>query len=205
MPRTTAARIAANRRNARHSTGPRTAQGKRRSSHNALIHGLCSQVVVLPTEDPTLYQSFAKKFLASLAPATPAERALAQTIVDAQWRLNRIRPIEDALFATGRLEGVFESALASALRTAAAFHERSQAFLTLTLYEQRIDRALQTALHRLQQLQTIRNAQTTQGLRPNGFVHANALPQASKQLISPLPPNLFPPRQYYILNEAQIP
>src|SRR5947208_3643749 len=40
------ARLAANRRNAQRSTGPRTEEGKQKSRANALKHGLCSSVVV---------------------------------------------------------------------------------------------------------------------------------------------------------------
>ncbi|HEV8293690.1 MAG TPA: hypothetical protein VGP94_17275, partial [Tepidisphaeraceae bacterium] len=36
-------KLAANRRNADKSTGPRTPQGKKQSSQNSLKHGLCSQ------------------------------------------------------------------------------------------------------------------------------------------------------------------
>ena len=39
-PPASAARVAANRRNAQLSTGPRTAEGKARSRRNALKHGL---------------------------------------------------------------------------------------------------------------------------------------------------------------------
>jgi hypothetical protein len=42
--------IAANRRNARQSTGPRTASGKRRSSQNAYRHGLRSQLSATESE-----------------------------------------------------------------------------------------------------------------------------------------------------------
>jgi hypothetical protein len=48
----TPAQIAANRRNALLSTGPRTARGKSFSSRNRLIHGLRSRLVVLPDENP---------------------------------------------------------------------------------------------------------------------------------------------------------
>jgi hypothetical protein len=50
-------RAAINRANAQHSTGPRTSEGKRRSSMNAMRHGLTSQVIVMPDEDMQAYRS----------------------------------------------------------------------------------------------------------------------------------------------------
>src|SRR6266404_3622401 len=48
----TPAQIAANRRNALLSTGPRTARGKYFSSRNRLRHGLRSRRLILPDENP---------------------------------------------------------------------------------------------------------------------------------------------------------
>ena len=45
------ARDEVNRANALLSTGPKTEEGKQRSSLNALRHGLTGQTVVMPTED----------------------------------------------------------------------------------------------------------------------------------------------------------
>ena len=46
----TAAQQRANKENAKHSTGPRTAEGKQRSSQNALKHGLCALDPLIPGE-----------------------------------------------------------------------------------------------------------------------------------------------------------
>jgi hypothetical protein len=108
--------IEANRRNAQQSTGPRSDLGKQKSSLNALRHGLTARVVVLPTEDFTAYQRFSAEFLADLAPETFAERQCAQTIIDTQWRLNRIRGLEDGMLALGHYgpEGQTDDACAKA-------------------------------------------------------------------------------------------
>ncbi len=46
------AKLEANRRNAKLSSGPRTPEGKRRSSQNAVTHGLRAETLVLLDEDP---------------------------------------------------------------------------------------------------------------------------------------------------------
>ncbi len=86
------------------STGPRTEAGKQKSAMNALRHGLTGRTIVMPSEDMTAYRAFCKELFDSLAPATPVENQLAQTFCDTQWRLNRIRSIEDNMFALGHFE-----------------------------------------------------------------------------------------------------
>src|SRR5271170_8172838 len=98
------AQYAANRLNAEKSHGPTSAPGKARSSMNALRHGLTARVVVLPSEDMDAYQAFSKEIADSLDPQTPVERQFAQTVADNQWRINRIRSIEDGMLAIGHYE-----------------------------------------------------------------------------------------------------
>ena len=51
MPETPQNRIEANRENAKQSTGPRTPEGKARSSLNAVKHGLRARDCVIPQVD----------------------------------------------------------------------------------------------------------------------------------------------------------
>src|ERR1700693_3533092 len=92
-------RAAINRANSEHSTGPRTAQGKQRSSLNALRHGLTGHVVVLPTEDQAAYESHLTRFVDQFQPKGALEDQLVQSLGDTTWRLNRVPAIE-ATFLT---------------------------------------------------------------------------------------------------------
>ena len=155
--------IEANRRNAQLSTGPRTEAGKKASALNALRHGLSSRVVVLPTEDLAAYGRFSDEFLASLAPETFVERQFAQTIIDSQWRLNRVRTLEDGMLALGHYgpEGEIDPGhpeIHSALTAAGAYREHSQAFVNLTMHEQRLYRMMKDAMKSLEELKAKRIA-----------------------------------------------
>ena len=69
--------LIANRENAQHSTGPRTPEGKKRSSLNALRHGLTGQVVVMPSEDLQAYNAFLDRYIKGLNPKNEPEEQLA--------------------------------------------------------------------------------------------------------------------------------
>jgi len=156
-------RIEANRRNAQQSTGPRTETGKKISSLNALRHGLTSRIVVLPTEDLAAYQTFSAEFLVDLAPETFTERQFAQTIIDTQWRLNRVRALEDGMLALGHYgrESQIDAGhpeIHAALTAAAVFRDHSQAFVNLSMHEQRLYRILTAASKSLEDMKAQRIA-----------------------------------------------
>jgi hypothetical protein len=151
------------------STGPRTPEGKERSSHNALRHGLTGRIVVLPSEDMNVYHAFCKELMADLAPETPLERQYAQTFCDTQWRLNRARSLEDSMLALGHFEGatvhgIDHPEIEAALTAAKVFRQDSKSFMNLTLYEQRLQRTQKEALRQLQELQAKRIAARQQAL-----------------------------------------
>jgi len=86
------ARLAANKRNARMSTGPRTEGGKRASRSNALKHGLCASVVV--AEDPKLVQQRASDWFDALKPQNEFQSWLVDEIAILSIRIDRCERME---------------------------------------------------------------------------------------------------------------
>ena len=91
-----AARLAANRRNALKSTGPRTPEGKDAARRNALKHGLTAATIP-PAEDPSAFESRAASFRQTLKPATDYHAWLVDEIAATTLRLDRARRMERQL------------------------------------------------------------------------------------------------------------
>src|SRR5258708_6677012 len=86
------ARIQANRRNAQRSTGPKTEEGKQRSSPNALKHGLCASVVV--AEDARLVQQRASDWFDALKPQNEFQSWLVDEVAIISLRIDRCERME---------------------------------------------------------------------------------------------------------------
>ena len=91
-------RLQANRRNARKSTGPRTAAGKKRSSRNALKHGLCAAHACLSSEDKATFNIFIAELQQELQPRTAMQNIIFDQLVNAIWRLRRLPEAQADLF-----------------------------------------------------------------------------------------------------------
>src|SRR4029078_8083939 len=96
---TTEKQFAANRQNAKHSTGPRSEHGKRRSRRNALRHGLSAETVIDVFEDPADYNALASAINADYRPRTNFELQLVSRLVSLLWRLHRAVAIERGFFS----------------------------------------------------------------------------------------------------------
>lgn len=156
--------IDANRRNARHSTGPRTSEGRTISRLNAYQHGLTGHIDVMTEEQRTARDAFHASIVASLNPAGAFEEQLAHSIADAHWRLNRVAVIENNIFAAEadhqeRSETAVELPdIDRALASARAFTEHPERFQLLTVYEMRLHRKAQGDLKQLRDMQEARRA-----------------------------------------------
>ena len=169
-------RLAANRANAQHSTGPVSPQGKAASSQNALKHGLTGDVAVLPAEDQNQFQRFCGEMIASLEPVTPAEREFAQIVAHTQWRLRRVKSIEDGLLGHGQFgptDPFSEPACFDDSEVLArSFMDNGKSFSNLSHYENRLYRNMTHALKQLQTLQAARDH------------HAGAIESAARDLFN---------------------
>ena len=93
---TSEARLAANRQNARKSTGPKTAQGKVRSSANALRHGLTARHFVAKGESAAEYRRLRKGVLAQFPPRNEIERNQIEHLIELFWKSRRAQLFETA-------------------------------------------------------------------------------------------------------------
>jgi len=100
-PAVTPARLAANQANSQLSTGPRTPEGKAKSSLNAVKTALTGRTVLLPTDDVAAYEDHIQIYVDEFQPVGPRESELVQALADHGWRLNRIASLEMAIYAYG--------------------------------------------------------------------------------------------------------
>ena len=95
--------IAANRENARKSTGPRTETGRDIAKLNAVKHGGLSPLPVLPEVETTdAWEVYLAGTLASLAPVGHLETVLAERVALILWRMNRVARFEREITAVGQ-------------------------------------------------------------------------------------------------------
>ena len=90
-------RILASRANAARSRGPVTAQGKGKSSQNAITNRLFARDTVLRDESPEGFQAVLDDHLCRFQPADGVEVSLVEEMVASHWRLRRAWALEARL------------------------------------------------------------------------------------------------------------
>jgi hypothetical protein len=156
----TEAQIAANRRNAQKSTGPRTAEGKARSCLNHLIHGLTAQGL-LPGESPETLAAIQESLRDQFHPQGAAEEILVERMANSYFRLGRFTGVEAELLQRDPAEDAsgWDSERHPYSQTTENFTGQARRLLNLGQYESRLERAFDRALRELIHLQTFRAKQ----------------------------------------------
>jgi hypothetical protein len=159
----------ANRANALLSTGPKTPEGKAKSSLNAVKTGLTGRTVLLPGDDGNLYEAHVQRFHGEHQPIGDKEATLVQSIADAEWRLLRIPSLEAGIYALGRLEfaPLFENedeAVCASLADAKTFLVYQKQLNNLSVQEGRLRRQRDADLRALKEEQAERVAKNKERL-----------------------------------------
>ena len=154
--------IEANRRNAKKSTGPKTEEGKAKSSMNALKHGLTSQRVWLNEEEKKDFHGFRLGLVDELEPWGSLETQFVCRIAAQMWRLARVPGIETELLekmSYDRVEGTYTS-LGEAFHKDIATYDGSLG--RLARYEAILDRSLIRLLNEYRKIQADRRRREKQ-------------------------------------------
>ena len=94
---TSEAKVSANQQNARQSTGPKTPQGKARSSLNAIKHGLtATSYLVAEGESAAEFERLRKQILAQFPPRNEMEKHLVERLIELVWKAKRAQRVETA-------------------------------------------------------------------------------------------------------------
>jgi hypothetical protein len=152
------------RANGAKSRGPKTPEGREKSSRNAVKHGFTSNsIMVLDSESPDRFHEILNDFYATYQPAGAVEKDLVEEMVAARWRIRRMWSVE-----TGLLNGEIHNQETkiespdSGVHLAAAFRTLADESHSLALnfrYASRLHRIYDSALKNLRELQQNRPPQ----------------------------------------------
>jgi hypothetical protein len=191
--------IAANRKNAQKSTGPKTPQGRAAVRHNGLKHGLTSSILVLEGESAADFEDLLDSLEAEHQPSTPTELILVRQIAMAAWRLQRLYHMEGGLYSIRRVDLQQRFDDYTELNTSdelavVAHYDSSNTLMNFSRYEARLDRTLHkalTALHRyrVQRHAEMQNQSQSQNQTPQPPQPRVPAPSAEITPILPLAPN----------------
>lgn len=112
---TTEQRLAANRTDALHSTGPTSPHGKSVASRNAIRHGVLSGRLLLDDEAPADFDDLLWRLVQSLAPVGAIEETLVERMAVTIWRQRRLVACETANLSLARQAKKIAAAVSSEL------------------------------------------------------------------------------------------
>ncbi|HVA79706.1 MAG TPA: hypothetical protein VNF29_02145 [Candidatus Binataceae bacterium] len=193
-PAVSGGELAADRKNPRHSTGPRTARGKARSALNSFKDGILTRAFVIPKLEG---RSAAREFdamlqglIADLVPVGMLEKLMVQEIGVCTWRLRRVLKYENRAAFLNSLEwepetdndGDYKYESERTLDQA-GLNDLSipdpQEVTAISRYENGLMRHLFRAMDRLERMQRQRRAGAVEGEtgKPNRTLRSRENPQ----------------------------
>ena len=140
---TTERQIAANRKNALLSTGPKTMEGKAIVSGNATKHGILTSKVFVQEGLQEEFSKMREGFYLEFQPKGDLETFLLERVISCAWRLALITQVEAEMY----------SAEVSWAKIKAAFEGSADSMMAIARYENAIERNFYRALAAYKQVQ----------------------------------------------------
>jgi hypothetical protein len=175
--------IEANRANAKLSTGPRTEEGKARSAMNGFKSPITGLTAVMTNEDRIAQNEFVNAYIADCAPLGAVEIQYARTLALDNWRLNRIKSVEENIFAVGYEINPGETfsspipQIEAAFAHALTYMSHAQILDKLSLYEARLSRNIARTTKLLAERQAQRPQRRTQPQSNEAITNRNGFVQ----------------------------
>ncbi len=192
--------LQANRRNARQSTGPRSAVGKMIASRNSTRHGFYSSTVLLPDEDREEFLRLARRLVSAYCPGGVLEEELVKMIIETYWQLRRANLVDSELF---QIYGSYQGQDRGVGTAFANDATQGNAFTKLTRYQEFLLRKLHRAQRELAELKAcsgqalaslpparLLNSPGPQDLNPSGQQELAAATPEPNQIKEPKASNL---------------
>jgi hypothetical protein len=142
------------------SGGPRTPEGKMRSSQNARRHGILARVHIATPEDAAAFDAHLKDYLEAFPPVGVVERDLVIELASLRYRLRRIAGVEDSIFALGHDK--FAASLSDHAQVGAALAQgmtwitHAKEIQLLGVYESRLRNAAAKTQAEIERIQSAR-------------------------------------------------
>ncbi len=171
----------ANKRNAQHSTGAKTEEGKRAIRFNALTFGLRTRTTIIEGENAAAYSQLWDELEADWHPQGRTELLPFEAMVVAQWMLIRNSESVSKIYDKIRFGAERFIMLAYAAKERAS-----------------LEKSYYTHLHELQQIQKQRRAKPQSEAAPQ----QPAAPEPPAEPLKPVLHSQFRPAPDYVMSEA---
>jgi hypothetical protein len=146
----------------KHGGGPKTEEGKRIVSTNAIRHGLLSKQVLIKDEEAPVLEELRQDLMNEVAPVGVLESFLADRIIADMWRMRRALAVErrDAVIAQEKIKDdpadAFTYGSEKGFQAALEAPRLTKDLERVIRYLTAIERSFFRALHELQRLQALR-------------------------------------------------
>jgi hypothetical protein len=134
------------------STGPRSVEGKARSSMNALKTGIYAKSLVIPREDPERLDSLTNEYFDRFRPSAPEQRDQVDILIRSTWELRRLAACETQVWID-RMEDAYVPSENAPLGQ--AFRHCDASLTRLFRMVSATQRSYRDALHELERLQKL--------------------------------------------------